>query len=154
MSRKQNAVDQLVKERNTAREAAGEARETAERLRGELLGERRASQAIAQQLAEHAAALGGQAEAARARGHRAAFDAVTLRRSVAEHLDALQQGLDPAAAAAVLQQRLQAHGIDLRAEVQRAAAARIVAAAQQRAAADAGDSAAAVCEVRVRQEQA
>jgi predicted nucleic acid-binding Zn-ribbon protein len=123
MRRRQQQIDRLTEERDTARERAGDARAEAAELRGRAAGEKAGARVVAEQLAMHAADLGGQLATARANGQRAAQDANALRRLAAEHLDALQQGLDPATAASLLIERLRGVGISLQADLYRAAAA-------------------------------
>lgn len=143
MRRRQQQIDRLTEERDTARERAGDARAEAAELRGRAAGEKAGARVVAEQLAMHAADLGGQLATARANGQRAAQDANALRRLAAEHLDALQQGLDPATAASLLIERLRGVGISLQADLHRAAAGRAAAATRQTSVARAAESAAA-----------
>lgn len=129
----------LTRERDQARERAGEARERAAELRGRMAGERAAAQVIAAQLAQHAAHVGGELAAARMTGQRAVTDMVACRRLVAEHVDALRAGVDAELAAMVLVDQLVVRGVSIRAELAWVAADR----AQREAQASAGESAAA-----------
>lgn len=140
MSRRQDYLEQLTRQRDQAHEEATEARETAAVLRGRLVGEQHAAQTIAVQLAQHAAAVGGQLTAVRMGGQRAVADALTFRHLVAEHVDALRAGLDPEIAATMLVDQLMVRGISIQAELHRVETER----AQRQAQVSASEAAAAV----------
>jgi hypothetical protein len=146
MSRRQRLIDRLTEERDTARERAGEARAEAAELRGRAAGERAGARVMAEQLAMYAADLSAKLTTARAVEQHAAKDATALRRSVAVHIDALQQGLDPGTAISLLVEQLRKDGITLQLELRQAAAARIDAATRTANVARAAESAAAATE--------